>query len=56
VGDREAIFSACRLVYDYQVARQQQVRGKKEQQSKQVREAAIDWNDFELVDTITFEP
>ncbi len=44
------------MVYDYHQARQQQARGKKEQVAKQVRESNIDWNDFELVDTISFEP
>lgn len=54
--DREAIFDACRQVYDYHQARQQQARGKKDQQAKQVKESNIDWNDFELVETISFEP
>lgn len=55
LGSREEIFRACKLVYDYHVARQMQARGKKEQQAKQTKESNIDWNDFELVETISFE-
>ena len=36
------------------MGRQQQARGKKEQ-IKQVKESNIDWNDFELVETISFD-
>ena len=36
------------------MGKQQQARGKKEQ-TKQVKESTIDWNDFELVETISFD-
>lgn len=36
------------------MTKQQQARGKKEQ-TKQTKESNIDWNDFELVETISFD-
>lgn len=36
------------------MAKQQQTRGKKEQ-AKPTKESTIDWNDFELVETISFD-
>ena len=36
------------------MAKQQQARGKKDQ-TKQVKESNVDWNDFELVQTISFD-
>lgn len=55
ISSREEIFRTCKLVYDYHVSKQMQARGKKEQQTKQTKESNIDWNDFELVETISFE-
>lgn len=53
--DKEAILSRCKTVFDYHNTKQQQARGKKEQQAKQAKDINIDWNDFELVETISFD-
>ena len=55
IRSKEEVFSRCKEAYEYHVAKQQQARGRKEQEAKKVKESNIDWNDFELVETITFE-
>lgn len=53
--NREEILKKCRQVFDYYNVKQQQSRGKKETITNQTKESNIDWNDFELVETITFD-
>jgi hypothetical protein len=53
--NKEEIFKKCKIAFEYYSAKQQQTKGKKEQQAKQTKENNIDWNDFELVETITFD-
>lgn len=54
ISNREEILTKCKAVFEYHMTKQQQARGKKEQ-TKQAKESNIDWNDFELVETISFD-
>ena len=51
---KDNVLELCKQSYDYYRMKQEQSKGskQKEQEKKQV---VVDWNDFELVETIVFE-
>ena len=54
VDNKDSILDLCKQGYDYYRMKQEQTKGNK-QKEEEKKDAVVDWNDFELVETIIFD-
>ena len=54
MDSKDSILDLCKQGYDYYRMKQEQTKGSK-QKEEEKKDVVVDWNDFELVETIIFE-